>query len=64
MTRQAVTKHLEVLSSAGVFRSSRQGRERVWEVDAPRLLAAQEWIQSISNDWDRSLARLTAFVEE
>ena len=64
VTRQAVTKHLEVLSSAGVVTSTRLGRERVWKVDAAPLLEAQEWLASLSRDWDRSLARLKAFVEE
>jgi DNA-binding transcriptional ArsR family regulator len=64
VSRQAVSKHLEVLADAGVVRSHRQGRERVWEVDAAPLLAAQDWLRSISDDWDRSLARLRAFVED
>ena len=63
MTRQAVTKHLEVLESAGIVRSTRSGRERVWEVDNEPLLAAQEGLEAISRDWDRALARLEAFVE-
>ena len=64
VTRQAVTKHLQVLADAGVVHSARQGRERVWEVDAAPLIAAQNWLQVISSDWDRSLARLKAFVED
>jgi DNA-binding transcriptional ArsR family regulator len=64
MTRQAVTKHLEVLEGAGVVRSTRSGRERVWEVDGDRLLSAREGLDAISRDWDRALARLKAFVED
>jgi DNA-binding transcriptional ArsR family regulator len=64
MTRQAVTKHLEVLEDAGIVRSSRLGRERVWEVDREPLLAAQQGLEAISRDWDRALARLKAFVED
>jgi DNA-binding transcriptional ArsR family regulator len=64
VTRQAISKHLEVLAGAGVVRSTRRGRERVWEVDAEPLLAAQAWLRTISSDWDRSLSRLKAFVED
>ena len=64
VTRQAVTKHLEVLAGAGVVHSTRRGRERVWAVDAAPLIAAQDWLQAISGDWDRTLARLKAFVED
>jgi DNA-binding transcriptional ArsR family regulator len=64
VTRQAISKHLEVLAEAGVVHSTRRGRERVWEVDAEPLLAAQGWLRTISSDWDRSLSRLKAFVED
>src|SRR5882672_10671556 len=34
MTRQGVTKHLQVLAAAGVIDGSRLGREQVWTVNA------------------------------
>ena len=37
LTRQAITKHLEVLDAAGLVRSDRRGRERIWNVQADRL---------------------------
>jgi DNA-binding transcriptional ArsR family regulator len=55
VTRQAVSKHLEVLEAAGVVRSMRKGRERMWEVDATELRAAQEWLGAFSRDWDGAL---------
>ena len=33
VTRQAVTKHLQVLAGAGLACSSRSGRERLWELE-------------------------------
>jgi DNA-binding transcriptional ArsR family regulator len=64
VTRQAVSKHLDVLAGAGIVHSTRLGRERVWEVDSAPLHAAQEQLDAISRDWDRALERLRAFVEE
>jgi DNA-binding transcriptional ArsR family regulator len=64
VTRQAVSKHLDVLEEAGIVRSMRSGRERVWEVDSEPLHAAQKGLELISRDWDRALARLKAFVED
>jgi len=64
VTRQAVSKHLDVLEAAGVVRSMRRGRERMWEVDASELRAAQEWLGSISRDWDGALGRLRAYVDD
>ena len=40
VTRQAVTKHLHVLADAGVARSRRRGRERIWELEPEALLDA------------------------
>ena len=64
VTRQAITKHLEVLSGAGLVTSSRRGRERIWELDPRRLSEAHSYLDRISAQWDLALARLKAFVEE
>ncbi len=64
VTRQAITKHLHVLSDAGLTRDRRDGRERIWELDPARLQAAQSYLDQISANWDASLARLKQFVEE
>src|SRR5436305_14647096 len=43
VTRQAVSKHLEVLEAAGVVRSIRKGRERLWEVVPSVLRVTLDW---------------------
>lgn len=63
VSRQAVTKHLEVLSRAGLVRSSRRGRERIWELRPGRLADAHAYLDRISREWDQALGRLKAFVE-
>jgi DNA-binding transcriptional ArsR family regulator len=64
ITRQAVTKHLRVLADAGVVRGARDGRENVWEVEPRRLVEARRWLDVIAGEWDATLSRLRAFVEE
>jgi DNA-binding transcriptional ArsR family regulator len=64
VSRQAITKHLEVLHGAGLVRSNRQGRERVWELAPERLAAAHGYLDRISAQWDDALGRLRAFVED
>ncbi|MFT3694524.1 MAG: metalloregulator ArsR/SmtB family transcription factor [Kofleriaceae bacterium] len=64
VTRQAVTKHLELLEQAGVIRSERDGRERIWSVEPQRLGEAQRYLDLISQQWDRALERLRAMVED
>lgn len=63
-TRQAITKHLEVLSAAGLVRSDRRGRERIWNVEAERLAAARRYLDQVSMQWDAALGRLKHYVED
>jgi DNA-binding transcriptional ArsR family regulator len=63
MSRQAVTKHLRVLSEAGVARSRRRGRERIWEIESRRLAEVRQYLGEISAQWDEALARLQRIVE-
>jgi len=63
VSRQAITKHLEVLEGAGLVRSSRSGRERIWELEPNRLSDAHRYLDRISAHWDDALARLKTHVE-
>lgn len=63
VTRQAVTKHLHVLDEAGLVRSLRHGRERLWQLELDKLAAARRCLDDISAQWDQSLSRLKAFIE-
>jgi DNA-binding transcriptional ArsR family regulator len=63
VTRQAVTKHLHVLADAGVVRSMRQGRERLWEIEPRRLAEARRYLDQIAKQWDTALSRLRKAVE-
>ena len=64
ITRQAITKHLNVLADAGLVRDVRRGRERIWEFDTNRLDEARRCLEEISRGWDRRLERLKRFVED
>ena len=63
VSRQAITKHLEVLSEAGLVTSRRRGRERIWQIETRRLAEARRYLDLISRQWDDALARLKRFVE-
>jgi DNA-binding transcriptional ArsR family regulator len=64
VSRQAITKHLHALEEAGLARSSRIGRERIWELRTRRLAEATRSLDQISQHWDRALDRLRALVEK
>lgn len=64
VTRQAVTKHLQVLEEVGLVTSDRVGRDRQWRMQPQRVEEARACLEQISRQWDLRLARLKAFVEE
>jgi DNA-binding transcriptional ArsR family regulator len=64
VTRQAITKHLRVMEKAGLVRSTRRGRESVWQLDQKRLRDARRYLGQISEQWDDALGRLREFVED
>jgi DNA-binding transcriptional ArsR family regulator len=64
MSRQAVTKHLDVLRRAGLLRITRRGRERVHELDAAPLRHVSEFLAPYAAAWDERLARLERHLEE
>jgi DNA-binding transcriptional ArsR family regulator len=63
LTRQAITKHLRVLESAGIVRSLRSGRESRFEFQPEPLRNLNAYLESVSAQWDDALARLKSFVE-
>jgi DNA-binding transcriptional ArsR family regulator len=64
MTRQAVTKHLNLLSDAGLVRVRWTGRVRLHELDAGPLRDLDSWLEPYSAFWDDALARLERHLEE
>jgi DNA-binding transcriptional ArsR family regulator len=63
VSRQAISKHLRVLSDAGLVLSFREGRERIWKLKPNRLQDARAAINHIDALWDEALDRLQAHVE-
>ena len=63
MTRQGVTKHLRVLSGAGLVRGTRRGKESLWRLERNRLEEARRSLDLISRQWDVALGKLKRFVE-
>src|SRR6266436_5702639 len=63
ITRQAITKHLDVLAAAGLVRDVKVGRERLWEFEPAQLDEARRSLEVIARQWDHALAKLKRAVE-
>jgi DNA-binding transcriptional ArsR family regulator/uncharacterized protein YndB with AHSA1/START domain len=65
MTRQAVTKHLSVLESAGLVTTARRGREKFHYLNAaPINDIADRWINRYDRERARALADLKRALED
>ena len=63
MTRQAVAKHLGVLSQAGLVEREVVGREARFQAAPEALGDVRKWIDQVGSQWDQRLARLRRAVE-
>ena len=63
LTRQAITKHLHVLERADIVHSVHRGRESLFELNPAPIEEMKKYLDQVSEQWDRTLARFKAFVE-
>jgi DNA-binding transcriptional ArsR family regulator len=63
ISRQAIVKHLELLSAAGLVESERAGRELVYRALGGRLSDVARELERIGRSWDARLARLKRLAE-
>lgn len=63
MTRQGVTKHLDVLAESGLVRVRWEGRQRMHELDPGPLRQVEDWLAPYAAEWKRRLERLERHLE-
>src|ERR1700712_3647916 len=44
------TRHLQVLMTAGIITQAREGRTRIYRLNAPRLALARDWLNWFGRD--------------
>ncbi len=63
ISRQAIVKHLELLSAAGLVESERVGRELVYRALGGRLSDVARELERIGRSWDQRLQRIKRLAE-
>jgi len=64
ISRQAITKHLDLLAGAGLVLAELGERRRVrYRVNAAPMAMAQSYLAALARDWDGQLARLQRVLE-
>lgn len=63
MSRTAVSKHLRVLSEAGLVSGRKAGREKLYRLHPEPLAELQQWLAYFDMYWDNKLSLLKHKVE-
>jgi len=63
MSRTAVSKHLRILSGAGLVKARKVGRETRYRFQPEPLLELKQWLSYYDRFWDNKLSALKHFVE-
>jgi DNA-binding transcriptional ArsR family regulator len=64
ISRQAVVKHLNALSDAGLLERERVGRDVRYHLTPAPLSAAVSWMADVGGQWDRRLAALVNALDK
>lgn len=64
MSQTAVSKHVRVLSDAGLVRVSKRGRTRYCSLEAAPMKQAAEWLETYQRFWENRFGALAKHLEE
>ena len=63
MSQPAISKHLNVLETAGLISRTRQGTARLSHIQGEPLKAATTWLVTYREFWDESYQRLDELLQ-
>ena len=63
VSRQAISKHLRILSDARLVSVEKSGRERLYHLRPDRLEQANAYLSQVGAKWDQALRRLKDHLE-
>jgi len=64
LRQSAVSKHLGVLRTVGVVSVTKQGKNRVYDLNRDQLKPVQEWLKTLERHWEHQLDRIRARAEQ
>lgn len=63
LPQPAVSKHLAVLLTVGIVAVARQGKHRLYRLNAEKLKPVHDWVQTYERLWDHQLLRIKERAE-
>jgi DNA-binding transcriptional ArsR family regulator len=64
MSQPAISKHLKVLERAGLVSRGRDAQRRPCKLEAEPLAAANRWLETYRQFWEKSFGQLDALLDE
>jgi DNA-binding transcriptional ArsR family regulator len=63
LAQPAVSKHLAVLHQVGIVSQTREGRQRLYQLEAGELKRVYEWVSKFDRFWTHQLDRIKERAE-
>ena len=63
LPQPAVSKHLGVLRAVGLVTATKQGQQRVYQLDAEQLKTVHDWVKAFEAHWSHQLNRIKQRAE-
>jgi DNA-binding transcriptional ArsR family regulator len=64
MSQPQVSKHLRVLSEVGLVTCRREGRRRLYRLEAAHLRPMQEWLAKYEQVWNSRMDRVDDYLKQ
>jgi DNA-binding transcriptional ArsR family regulator len=64
ISQPSVSRHLKILREAGLVRSSKQGRQRMYQIEAAKLQEVHEWVAHFERYWNKKLDALGEYLNK
>ncbi|GEP92660.1 transcriptional regulator, ArsR family [Chitinophaga terrae (ex Kim and Jung 2007)] len=58
MSRQAVSKHLQILSECELVQPQQQGREIYYELNGTKMQEIEKWLEEFKRLWEKKFNQL------
>ena len=63
MDQPSVSKHLRILRDVGLVSVRRDGRQRLYRIDAAQLKLVHDWAKTFERYWDSQLGSIKSLAE-
>lgn len=63
-SRQAVSKHLQILSQCEIVKQEQQGREIHYHLNAKKMMEVEQWLKQFRSLLDQRFTQLDSVLEQ